>query len=94
MKELLDIFDAANRVSRLMNIAEMKREAAATDKSECGNCVHWMKSRICPRERNVNGRNRGPSMVDPACELFKLKPWVAELKAARVAAIEAELTNL
>ena len=36
----------------------------------CGSCYWWMKSRSCPREKNVNGWNRGPSMNDPACKEY------------------------
>lgn len=36
----------------------------------CGHCDKWMKSRVCPRERNVNGRNHGPSMKDPVCSQY------------------------
>jgi len=36
----------------------------------CGDCRKWMKSRECPRERNVNGRNQGPSGEAPTCNQF------------------------
>jgi hypothetical protein len=36
----------------------------------CGDCDKWMKSRECPRERNENGRQRGPSMNEPKCRQF------------------------
>lgn len=35
----------------------------------CGNCDYWM-TRQCPREKNVNGRNRGPSMNGIACSKY------------------------
>lgn len=40
----------------------------------CGNCAHWMRSRSCPRETNVNGWNRGPSMNASPCEKFTSSP--------------------
>ena len=36
----------------------------------CGGCYWWMKSRRCPREKNVNGWNRGPSMNSPVCKEY------------------------
>ena len=39
----------------------------------CGDCYFWMKSSLCPRETNVNGWNRGPSMDDWPCEKFMQK---------------------
>jgi hypothetical protein len=36
----------------------------------CGDCSHWMKSRDCPREHNVNGYSRGPSMGERKCPKF------------------------
>jgi len=36
----------------------------------CGDCNHWMKSSECPREKNINGRNHGPSMGDFICNKF------------------------
>lgn len=40
----------------------------------CGECDKWMKSRECPRERNVNGWYRGPSCDDAPCNQFTPKP--------------------
>jgi hypothetical protein len=40
---------------------------------KCGDCDKWMKSRECPRERNVNGMSRGPSCNDYQCDAFKPK---------------------
>lgn len=37
---------------------------------ECGSCDKWMKSRECPRERNVKGMSRGPSCKDYICSAF------------------------
>lgn len=98
MSEAAQIFDrlieGASRIARLGEIRRMKAEADATDRRECGNCCHWMKSSDCPRERNVNGRSRGPSMSEPACSNFALEPWVADLKTKRLAAAEAALAAL
>lgn len=40
-------------------------------KHRCGDCHKWMKSRECPRERNVNGMSRGPSGGDMPCDKFQ-----------------------
>ena len=47
----------------------------------CGDCDKWMKSRSCPREHNVNGMSRGPSMNDSICPEFVEKQWVSEHRA-------------
>ena len=39
--------------------------------NKCGDCYYWMKSSECPRERNVKGRNRGPSISGSPCEKFR-----------------------
>ncbi|MFA7628603.1 MAG: hypothetical protein WCY37_04350 [Candidatus Dojkabacteria bacterium] len=39
---------------------------------DCGDCYHFMKSSECPKEVNVGGFNRGPSINSRACE--KLEP--------------------
>jgi hypothetical protein len=38
--------------------------------TRCGDCDKWMKSRLCPKEKNVNGRNHGPSCDTPKCGQF------------------------
>lgn len=57
--------------------AELRRQARKT----CGACHFWMKSQECPRERNVNGWNRGPSSGDVPCGRF-------QSNAHHVAAVE------
>jgi len=42
--------------------------------NKCGKCHWWMKSRDCPKERNVKGYSRGPSCNDStavSCPKFK-----------------------
>lgn len=39
----------------------------------CGDCFFWMKSSLCPEERNVNGWNKGPSMSGIPCAKFQDK---------------------
>lgn len=40
---------------------------------KCGQCAFWMCSRLCPRERNVGGMSRGPSVNAHGCGKFKLE---------------------
>jgi hypothetical protein len=74
-----EIWDWAKRLSehthRLHDMRELRRDIARIGR-ECGGCDNWMKSRICPREKNVNGWNRGPSMTDPVmnCQTFVQAP--------------------
>lgn len=93
-----ELLDWAARFStalhRQARIVELNAEIA---KVRCGDCSHWMKSRECPRERNVNGWNHGPSCEDLPCQLFiedslstKLREeWRAERGALRAAALAA-----
>jgi hypothetical protein len=39
----------------------------------CGNCFKWMKSTLCPKEKNINGMNRGPNCNAPVCSQFVSK---------------------
>lgn len=39
-------------------------------RKRCGDCDNWNKSRLCPKEVNVNGRSRGPSMNSFTCPSF------------------------
>lgn len=48
-------------------------DALASCLPRCGECSKWMKSRECPREKNVNGWTRGPSSGDVTCDSFVAK---------------------
>ena len=95
MDDLGTVFDRFLEAdARLSELAEFRRrlqEARQTDSRRCGNCNHWMKSRDCPRERNVKGFSRGPSMGAPACDQFSLEKWVADLKAKRLADLDRDM---
>lgn len=95
MTDLRTVFDrfleADARLSELVEFRRRLQEARQTDSRRCGNCDHWMKSRSCPRERNVNGYSRGPSMDDLACDRFSLKQSVADLKAKRFAGLDRDM---
>ena len=82
----LVMFDAMNAASDSMHKAiktkELRRKIAGIG-SRCGDCNHWMKSRTCPRERNVGGMSRGPSCDDVVmnCAVFVIKPAAIERRA-------------
>ena len=82
-----DQFDMAvgaiGRFSLLMQLRDKVEIAAAVGKPRCGNCFWWMKSRDCPRERNVNGQTTGPANNAPVCEKFKRTQSSIELQAKR-----------
>lgn len=76
--------DAMGRFSLLAQLKDKLVEVLQTAKPECGNCYHWMKNRDCPREQNVDGRQRGPSMSAPACSKFKIEQSALDLRAKRI----------
>lgn len=88
MSDIRDQFDkmlaAMERISLISQLSDKVVEADRVARSECGNCQHWMKSRICPREYNDNGRQRGPSMSGIACEKFVMQQSAIDLQHRRV----------
>lgn len=69
-----EIWDWAGRLSRATQLAHDIRETQASMRklaTTCGDCDKWMKSSECPAEKNVNGRNHGPSCNAPKCSQFK-----------------------
>lgn len=83
----VEIFDkliaATAKIGVIAVLGDMVREMNATDRKRCGNCYYWMMSRECPRERNVNGRNVGPSSGELACQKFELTGRAKDLKESR-----------
>lgn len=68
-----EIWDWAGRFSEHVHRQDRIRRLSADIAQigrRCGDCDLWMKSRDCPREHNVNGRNHGPSCADPICFKF------------------------
>lgn len=62
LSEITQLYSKINNLSRWIN-------------KRCGNCDKWMCSNLCPQERNVNGRKKGPSMNAYGCDLFSLKSY-------------------
>lgn len=75
------IFDVLNEESRRyhlkIKIKELENKINSLN-TACGHCDKWMKSQECPKERNVNGRQKGPSIGDPRCDEFK-ESWTTGL---------------
>lgn len=87
-----EIWDWAERFSahthRLDKMRKLRAEIARIG-TVCGDCHFWMKSRECPKERNVNGYSRGPSNGSPKCGQFVMTASSAELRAERQAELDA-----
>lgn len=96
--DIMDIWDdvgrtvsAFSRASRLVDLNSKFAAAQLLDKRECGNCYFWMKSRECPREKNVKGYSRGPSCSGFACDKFQVTNSAVALKEKRLAEIGDEI---
>lgn len=91
-----EIWDWAARLSehtqRMHRLRELNRKIAATGTC-CGDCDHWMKSRVCPRERNVNGFSKGPSCEAPICRSFKLSKSAAQFRDRWIAERDASASS-
>lgn len=82
-----EIWDWAGKMAEHMN-RQAKMSELRTQLSQvgtvCGDCCKWMHSNSCPRETNVNGRRRGPSMNAPICNQYVEKQssseWRVELQ--------------
>jgi hypothetical protein len=74
---------------RQEQIAEIERDIRSIGR-RCGDCNNWMKSRQCPRERNVGGMSRGPSCESLICPSFE----IASSATRRKADLEVRLTKI
>lgn len=84
------IFDWAIYVSHEINRKHRIRELTQqVDSVRCGDCTKWMCSRLCPRERNIDGRNHGPSCNGEICDQFVEKDTYKKLREERRAELEA-----
>jgi len=69
-------------MSRTIKLSYEISMALTSALPRCGECYFWMKSRDCPRERNINGMSRGPSCDDSTCDRFKAKDADTEARIA------------
>lgn len=72
MSEIDRVIGGLEKLSAIAQLRDKVREATNAKRDRCGGCEHWMKSRSCPRERNVGGMSRGPSCDAPACSSFSI----------------------
>lgn len=87
MSEIDSIISGLERISlraqRRDELARLRESAAR----QCGNCTHWMKSSECGREKNISGRNYGPSCSDLPCDKFASTAshlgWIEKYEALR-----------
>lgn len=87
-----EIWDWAIALSRHEGrLREMRRlrERIAEVGTKCGDCDHWMKSRQCPKEHNVNGYSRGPHMNHPTCRQFSESSFATKLRTDLTAGLTA-----
>lgn len=59
---------------KIADLLAEHRRAVLRDGKRCGDCNNWMKSRQCPREKNVKGYSRGPSCDAAICASFEWSP--------------------
>lgn len=79
------------RGERMARMAEHKHLQGCAQR-RCGNCDFWMKSSLCPSERNINGMSRGPSGDGAPCSKFKSSARHSEWMA-KLSAFEAQLVR-
>lgn len=72
MSEIDSIISGINRISLLAQLRDKVWYANDAHRDRCGSCFFWMKSRDCPREKNVGGMSRGPSCNERVCPKFKI----------------------
>lgn len=90
MKDVFNSLDRFSKVVHLRDEAKNLRQQIGT--VGCGDCSHWMYSRLCPREKTI--------MVTcgmPICGSFIEKQWSVELRQKwqkRLEEITEELKSL
>ena len=89
MSEAVEFFDTLLKADEMRQIGlalrQAERDLKASKTKTCGRCYWWMKSNDCPQERNVRGRNRGPSSSDTRatyCQKFHRSTRAEELTAS------------
>ena len=78
-----EIFDLAEKFSdklqKLSDIGDLQTDIRKLKNDVCGNCDLWMKYSLCPKEYNVNGHNKGPSISEISCAKFIRNKFIDEL---------------
>lgn len=70
--------------SGINDLLEYIRDTIKWDEKECGNCTYWMCKNLCPQEKRINGRPKGPSMSHWGCEKFEVKGYCTTQKQERI----------
>lgn len=83
----LAAFDTERQRAR--RVAELNEKIRKVG-TRCGDCDKWMKSRICPKEHNVNGYTRGPSCDGFICTQFVESASATNHRATLIAALNQE----
>lgn len=84
--------DFSSWVHKQDKIARLEADIRDLSARRCGSCRDWMKSRQCPREKNVDGVSKGPSMSAPACQQFARKVATQSLIDERLSELEIART--
>lgn len=83
MSKIDQVINGLERISAMAQLRDKVIYARQAERNHCGSCQHWMKSRDCPRERNVNGMSRGPSSGDYPCGKFAITDSALDLRKER-----------
>lgn len=60
-------------------LRELLHRAIQANKKECGNCDHWMKMKLCPKETG-SVKTGSPSMGTLACSQFYMQDAAKRLR--------------
>ena len=71
--EVNNVLSGFQRLSAITQLMSKINDLQRWTNKRCGNCDMWMCSNSCPKEKNINGRNKGPSMNEYGCDKFSLK---------------------
>lgn len=87
------LFDGLSKLSELVQkndrVRRLRADLAAVG-TTCGDCALWMK-RACPKEVNVNGRNKGPSCAAPRCSAYSEAPSVEKRRETLRQSLQEEM---
>lgn len=78
------VIDGLDRISLAAQLRDKVFYALEASKPRCGACQHWLKSRECPAETNVNGISRGPDAGGRPCHKFQVTSGSIALAQKRI----------
>ncbi len=77
------VTDAVLKIGALAHLRDLVHIAIQASYRKCGRCEHWMKSKTCPQEKNVNGFSQGPSRNGSPCPKFEWNPRAVKFTRQR-----------